>query len=230
MTTGPEVVNMDRLRRYYRRQVWVYDPTRWTFLFGRGRLLRLLAAGPPPSTILEIGCGTGHNLAVLARRYPRAHLTGIDLSADMLDRAATRLAGWRDRLTLVDQPYGPGLSLDGRFDWVICSYSLSMINPGWAEVLDRAMADLTPAGRVAVVDFCDTRWALFRSWMGRNHVHLDGHLLPGLTTRFRTLQAETRRAYGGVWRYFLYIGGQRADDGGETPAGDGSAVPPAVGG
>lgn len=79
------------LERYYQWQAPIYDLTRWAFLFGRAALLRRLAAGPAPEHLLEVGCGTGHNLARLARLFPTARLTGVDLSDAMLARAERRL-------------------------------------------------------------------------------------------------------------------------------------------
>lgn len=38
--------------------------------------------------IVDLGCGTGHLSAALSRRWPGAHVTGVDSSAEMLERAA----------------------------------------------------------------------------------------------------------------------------------------------
>jgi len=37
--------------------------------------------------ILDAGCGTGHRLAAVARRYPEAHVTGVDMTAASLEVA-----------------------------------------------------------------------------------------------------------------------------------------------
>lgn len=42
-----------------------------------------------PARIHDLGCGPGNVTALLARRWPAAAITGIDSSAEMLDRAAT---------------------------------------------------------------------------------------------------------------------------------------------
>ena len=42
--------------------------------------------------------------------------------------------------------------------------------------------------------------------MGKNHVHMDGHLLPFLQSAFRTEFFEIRPAWLGLWQYFTYIG------------------------
>jgi len=50
-----------------------------------------------PENILDLGCGTGHALEALGRRYPRARLLGLDLAEAML-RQARRKRRLRDRL------------------------------------------------------------------------------------------------------------------------------------
>lgn len=51
--------------------------------------MELLARIPAtdPSTIFDLGCGTGHLTAALALRWPPATVTGIDNSDEMLERA-----------------------------------------------------------------------------------------------------------------------------------------------
>lgn len=41
-----------------------------------------------PSRVLDIGCGTGRDLALLARRFPAAHVVGIDRAPVRVARAA----------------------------------------------------------------------------------------------------------------------------------------------
>lgn len=50
-----------------------------------------------PHRILDAGCGTGADLAVLRAHYPEAYVVGADLSWHMLQAAAARHAreGWR---------------------------------------------------------------------------------------------------------------------------------------
>ena len=195
------------LRRYYRGHARLYDATRWSFLFGRAALIRALArVSPPPRHILEIGCGTGSNLVRLARQFPEAAVTGLDLSADMLARARRKLE--RDQLlaTLLQQRYDRPLSPEPVFDLIVFAYCLTMINPGWDRAVEAALRDLRPGGRLAVVDFHDTPFAGFRRWMGVNHVRMDGHLLPSLNAQCLPVVQTLGNAYGGAWRYFLFIG------------------------
>jgi trans-aconitate 2-methyltransferase len=61
-------------------------------LFGeeRTRAARELLARVPLSTAshaVDLGCGPGNSTALLRTRFPQAHLTGVDSSTEMLDRA-----------------------------------------------------------------------------------------------------------------------------------------------
>lgn len=194
------------LERYYRWHARIYDSTRWSFLFGRTDLVERVAALQAPESILEIGCGTGRNLARLARRFPQARLTGMDLSAAMLARARRGLESFGGRIELLHQAYAGPLHDQPRFDLIVLSYCLSMINPGWERVIASARQDLRPRGLIAVVDFHDSDWPAFRRWMGVNHVRMEGHLLPELRARFQPLDSAVHRAYGGLWRYFYFVG------------------------
>ncbi|MCC6460526.1 MAG: class I SAM-dependent methyltransferase [Saprospiraceae bacterium] len=194
------------MRQYYRWHAAVYDASRWAFLFGRRAILQHLP-GEEQQVLLEVGCGTGYNLRRLARQHPDWRLMGVDVSPDMLAQAAKATQGYSRRIQLFEKAYG-----DGQFrapeqpDVVLFSYSLTMFNPGWEAAIGQAWADLKPGGRVAVVDFHDTASAGFRWWMGRNHVRMDGHLLPALEARFQTTTKALVPAWGGLWRYVLYVG------------------------
>ncbi len=201
------VAEEQALARYYRWHARIYDLTRWSFLFGRDRLIDEIVAqaSPAPRRILEIGCGTGRNLRALAERFPEAELHGVDLSADMLDQAGKRLVPYGSRLTLHQTPYA---GLPGQFDLIVASYLLSMVGPGVDQLLADAADNLSAQGLIAVVDFRDTPSTWFRRWMGLNHVHLDDRLLPRLKSRFRVQDSGTRSAYAGAWRWFWFVGGQ----------------------
>ena len=85
-----------------------------------------------------------------------------------------------------------------------------MFNPGFAEAIATAHRDLAPGGHIAVVDFHDTRLPLFERWMGVNHVRMNGQLRPLLTAQFEARTDRLQTAYGGVWRYFLFVGRKTA--------------------
>lgn len=53
-----------------------------------------------PRNIVDLGCGPGNSTAVLASRFPQAHLTGLDSSPDMIEKAKKRLPN--TQFTLAD--------------------------------------------------------------------------------------------------------------------------------
>lgn len=194
------------MRRYYKWHAAIYDATRWSFLFGRSEILNHLPAGKE-QLLVEVGCGTGHNLRQLALRHSGWRLAGIDVSPDMLTRASKVTASWSRRVQLFEQPYGHGnFHLPETPDIILFSYSLTMFNPGWEAAIEQAWHDLKPGGHIAVVDFHDTPAPPFRWWMERNHVRMDGHLLPVLEARFQPVWQEIKGAWGGLWRYMMFVG------------------------
>ena len=74
---------MDRI---YRHQRHIYDATRKYYLLGRDRLILGLDMQPGQS-LMEIGCGTGRNLALASRLYPGIDLYGLDI----IEEAFTRI-------------------------------------------------------------------------------------------------------------------------------------------
>ncbi len=176
--SGDHRAHMDGIYRYQR---YVYDATRKHYLLGRDRMLDELQP-PAGGTILEIGCGTGRNLVLAARRYPNARLYGFDISSEMLKtaRASIARAGYGDRIVVAE---GDATGFDAQamfgraqFDRVFISYALSMIPP-WRQALAPALDAVAPGGRLHIVDFGQQagwpRWfraALFK-WLAQFTVH-----------------------------------------------------------
>lgn len=165
-----------RMDGIYRRQRHIYDATRKYYLLGRDRLIRDLDV-PPGARVLELGCGTGRNLALIRRQYPECRLFGLDISEEMLISARRRMAFRGSATATLTQ--GDASALDARrqfgedgFERIVISYALSMIPP-WRETLAAAAANLVEGGRLLVVDFGDQERlpAWFRSglraWLAR---------------------------------------------------------------
>jgi S-adenosylmethionine-diacylgycerolhomoserine-N-methlytransferase len=194
------------VENYYRWHARIYDATRWTFLFGRSAILADVAGLTTPVRILEVGCGTGRNLAGLCRRFPNAAITGLDLSAPMLDVARRKLARFGSRVGFLHRAYDAPLGDLTGYDLVLFSYALSMFNPGFETAIRAAAADLAPGGCIAVVDFHATRFRVFERWMGVNHVRMNGQLRPLLQSSFQPQLDRVEHAYGGVWQYMTFVG------------------------
>jgi S-adenosylmethionine-diacylgycerolhomoserine-N-methlytransferase len=194
------------VENYYRWHARLYDATRWSFLFGRTAILADVATLLTPRRILEVGCGTGKNLANLCRRFPRATVTGVDLSAPMLAVARRKTAPFGARVKLVHRAYDAPLGAGAGHDLVLFSYALSMFNPGFETALRAAADDLAPGGCIAVVDFHATPLRWFERWMGVNHVRMNGQLRPLLQTLFTPHLDRVDPAYGGAWQYLRFVG------------------------
>lgn len=164
----------------YRWQRHIYDLTRKYYLLGRDRLIGRLAV-PDGGTVLEVGCGTGRNLALVARAYPSVRVFGLDISREMLDTAdATLQRGGllgRARLAEADATSFDPKRLFGyrAFDRVFISYSLSMI-PDWRSAIRAGLQATANGGELHIVDFGRQerlpRWFrnALRSWLARFHV------------------------------------------------------------
>ena len=111
-----------------------------------------VAAGGGP--ILELGCGTGRVLVPLARAGFK--ITGLDLSAGMLERSRARIAGEsrevRDRVQLVEADMTT-FDLGRRFASIICPFAgfqqLRTVEQQLA-CLERCRAHLLPKGRLVL--------------------------------------------------------------------------------
>ncbi len=197
-----------KMERYYRLHSHIYDYTRWSFLFGRKNIIGMAADFVTPRRILEVGCGTGANLSILAKTFPDASITGVDISDSMLNKSRRRLKQYGARIELLNYNYNRPVRR-GCYDLVLFSYTLTMVNPGWQEALNAATADLAPGGCLAAVDFHRGGSSWFSSWMSVNHVRMEGELLPWMTQIFDPLFQSECKAYGGLWQYFYFIGSKR---------------------
>jgi S-adenosylmethionine-diacylgycerolhomoserine-N-methlytransferase len=202
-----------RMDGIYRYQRYIYDATRKFYLLGRDRLLDELKPADG-SMVLEVGCGTGRNLILAARRYPKARFIGFDISSAMLETAekAIARAGLSDRIT-VRQGDATAIELEQMFGIdavgrVYISYTLSMIPP-WQNVLPQALGAVAPGGRLHIVDFGQQegwpKWfrSMLFTWLRQFHVHPRAELEGAL----KTLSAETgaglefHRLYRGYSEY-----------------------------
>jgi S-adenosylmethionine-diacylgycerolhomoserine-N-methlytransferase len=132
---------------------------------------------------------------------------GLDTSKEMVEIAKEKLKDFEKTCSILHTTY----KVDHTEDWekpdlILFSYSLSMINPGWQELLEQAQKDLKPGGHIAVVDFHQSSFSGFKKWMGVNHVEMNGHLLPVLEKLFTSTQKEIKSAYFGIWQYLLFVG------------------------
>ncbi len=160
----------------------------------RRRALRLLAREVTPDRVLDVATGTADFAILAARLLPCAHITGIDLSAGMLEsgRAKILCAGLNDRIELVR---GDGQALpfpDASFDAVTVAFGVrnfESIAAGLAE-MHRV---LVPGGRVVILELSQPERApmrpLFHFYL-RSVMPLLGRLFSGHAHEYRYLPAS----------------------------------------
>lgn len=190
----------------YRGQRHIYDATRKYYLFGRDRLIEELDL-PTGGSVLEIACGTGRNLALIGKRWPKAELFGLDISAEMLKTASVKLQG-KACLAQGDATCFDATALFGRsrFDRVILSYATSMI-PDWKAAVAQAATLLNPGGCLKIVDFgemTDLHWAMrsmLKAWLARFHVTPRTDLIPCVSNvaALERLSFQADRYLGGYY-------------------------------
>lgn len=158
-SSQPGQAHVQLMNRMYAVQRYFYDITRKYYLFGRDRLIERMAVSESDH-VVEVGCGTGRNLVMMARKRAGARFYGFDAADVMIDTAKKKVAANNlgDRIHL---RHGLAEELDAAawfnvpaFDRVFFSYSLSMI-PTWPAALEAALANLNPGGEMWVVDFWD---------------------------------------------------------------------------
>ncbi len=190
-TGGDAFRKMDAMYRYQR---YFYDATRKFYLLGRDRLIEKMVIDDG-DTVAEIGCGTGRNLIILARKYPNARFFGLDASSEMLETARSKAEGISNltfHTSLADSfSHEETFALDAPLDVIFFSYSISMIPP-WRESIMNALANLRLGGTMYIVDFYDQQelpgWfrAILTAWLRQFHVRFWSDLMPFLYDLGRT--------------------------------------------
>ena len=124
---------------------------------GADEVARIVAGAPiAGARVLDVGCGLGAIDLLLVERFGAAHVTGIDVEAPLVARAAARVeaAGLSHRISIRKVSPGPFPFDDGAFDVVFSKDSMIHIpdKPALYAEVHRALA---PGG-----------WMLVSDWFG----------------------------------------------------------------
>jgi len=142
-------VDSRRVERVYAVLARVYDDFfDWSLGPGRDAAVEALACRPG-ERVLEVGVGTGLSLPTYP---PGCHVTGIDISAEMLGRARERAAReGLDKVRLEEMDARELRFGEGVFDRVLAPYVISVVPEP-----ERVMAEIArvcrPGGTVVVVN------------------------------------------------------------------------------
>jgi phosphatidylethanolamine/phosphatidyl-N-methylethanolamine N-methyltransferase len=142
-------VENDFVERVYEKLANVYD-----LIFGPtlhpGRLVaRDEMSIQPGDRILEVGVGTGINTSL----YPaHCHVTGIDLSASMLDKARERVTRQGlSNVRLLEMDAASLTFVDDSFDIVYAPYLVSVV-PDPVQVVREMRRVCRPGGRIIILN------------------------------------------------------------------------------
>ena len=115
----------------------------------------------PFDSLLDVGCGTGPVVELLAKKYPEKHFIGLDITPAMIEVAQSKglsnaefMVGDAENL-----PFG-----DGRFDAVLCSNSFHHY-PHPERFFSEAARVLRPGGRLILRDYTSNDFVV---WLMNN--------------------------------------------------------------
>lgn len=145
----------------------------------------------PGDRVLDLACGTGPNLALLAAAVGHGEVLGVDFSEGMLSRARHRLAGHpRVRLLARDARALTSAEAGGPLDAVVCTLGLSVI-PDPDGVIEALWGLLAPGGRFVVFDIHAAR-RVPMSWLVTRLAQADLGRTPWVTLERLGGRVETR--------------------------------------
>jgi len=109
-----------------------------------------------PKRILDLGVGTGNLANLLLRTWPEAQLTGIDLVADFIHVARTRLSAFADRTTLASIDVAD-FSFTERYDLIVSSFMFHHLTDEMKRATyERLLSCLSSGGTFINADYVDS--------------------------------------------------------------------------
>lgn len=149
----------DAVRDVYDRNARFYDLAVWAYYLvgmpiGKWRRMGVEALGlRPGDTVVEVGCGTGLNFALLQNAIgPNGKIIGVDISEKMLNRARALVGarGWQNvelvRDSVSDFEFPSGLC-------GILAMGVLTYEPDFDKVVERGAKALLPGRKWVVLDY-----------------------------------------------------------------------------
>ena len=106
---------------------------------------------PEGCKILDLACGTGDFTIELARRWPNAEITGVDLTSEMLDIARAKLSEAHNVTYLTGDAQNLSMLEPKQFSLVVCAFGFRNF-PDKAKALSECHRLLADGGRLVVLE------------------------------------------------------------------------------
>ncbi len=74
-------------------------------------------------SILDLGCGTGHGMNLILKKFPKAMVTGIDYSAKMTEKSEKNLETFSGRYTLLEQNFNE-IEFPQKYDAIVSAVAI----------------------------------------------------------------------------------------------------------
>lgn len=117
----------------------------------------------PAVSVLDLGCGTGTDLAWFAERYPGRRYAGVDVSLRMVELASARLGGRGVRIQRGCAEDVPRVFPGEQFDLVYSFFGPLNTEPDLGRAVG-ALAQAVAPGGVLVLTFVNRTYVLDSAW------------------------------------------------------------------
>ncbi len=192
----------DKLVKEYTALATVYDQ-RWSaYLDASLQMTIEKIATLPAGRVLDVACGTGMFLELLAQRSESAELVGVDRVPAMLDVARQKLG---QRATFFESEAGQLPFDDADFSLVVCTNALHYF-PDVDAVLREIRRVISPNGNLVITDWCRNYFwmkVLNRLLPWTQHAHVHTHKVDELERRLSqagfSINTVTRRKIDWFW-------------------------------
>lgn len=219
--SGNDIQAREEVRETYQKGAHLYDLAAWLYYLAgmriglwRRKVVEALDLRPG-DTVVEIGCGTGLNFALLEQAVgSEGRIIGVDITEGMLERAEARVrdAGWKnvELVCSAAADFQFPKDLGGIFATGVLNYE-----PAYDQVIERGAKALAPGRRWVVLDYKlpDNRWRVFApafvflgSAFGVSRTLMERH--PWKSVQHHLRNTRMQELYGG----FVYIISGEAPD------------------
>lgn len=176
-------------QRLYRRFAPIYDAVTLVFSLWRWRRWQERVLPHARGRILDVGCGTG---MLLERLAARGEAVGLDLSRDMLARAARRQGERSYRAALVCGDAQRLPFRDGAFDSVVSTFAVNAV-PDLEKALAEMLRVLRSGGSLAFTSVGESERGGLATRLAVGVWRREGDIIRDEVAALRQLGVDCRR-------------------------------------